>query len=115
MYYTALFLFKHPLFVQILILFGGQHSEGHSALTMWTIIAQAQQNRYGSIWSKLLGQGTREDAGARLRQIFQILLKMRNVLLYCCVYSKTIALFYMSVYSFLIINGFVHRCLSDRT
>ena len=103
-------------FVQIPILFGGQqHPEGHSALTMWTIIAQAQQNRYGSIWSKLLGQGTREDAGAQLRQTFQILLKMRNVLLYCCVYSKTIAVFYMPVYLFLIINGFAHRCSSDRT
>ena len=55
-YYTVLFLLKHPLYFPIL--FGGQHSEGHSALTRWTIIAQAKQNRYRSNWSKLLVQGT---------------------------------------------------------
>ena len=115
MYHTALFLLKHPFFVRIPILFGGQHSEDHSVLTMWTIIAQAEQNRYRSNWSKLLVQGTREDAGAQLRQIFQMFLKVRNLLLYCYVYSKTIALFYTPVYLYLIINSFVHRCLSDRT
>ena len=82
---------------------------------MWTIIARAEQNRYQSNWSKLLVQGTREDAGAQFRQIFQTFLKVRNLLLYCYVYSKTIALFYMPVHLFLIINGFAHRYLSDRT
>ena len=38
-------LCKHPFYVQLPILLGGQHSEGHSALTMWNIIAQAEQNR----------------------------------------------------------------------
>ena len=111
MYHTALFLLKHPFYVQIPILFGGQHSEDHSVLTRWTIIAQAEQNKYRSNWSKLWVQGTREDAGAQLRQIFQMILKVRNLLLYCYVYSKTIALFYMPVHLYLILNGFAHRCL----
>ena len=42
-YYTVIFLLKHPFYFPIL--FGGQHSEGHSALTMWTIIAQAEQKK----------------------------------------------------------------------
>ena len=81
--YTALFLFKHRFYVQIPILFGGQNSEGYAALTMWTIIAQAEPNRYRSNLPKLFLQGMREDAGAYLRRIFQIFLKMRNLLLYC--------------------------------
>ena len=63
-YHTALILLKHPFYVKIPILLGGQHSEDHSVLTMWTIITQAEQNRYRSNWSKLLVQRTREDAGA---------------------------------------------------
>ena len=74
-------------------------------------MAQAEQNRYRSNWSKLLFQRTREHAETQLRQICQIFLKV----LYCYVYSKTIGLFFMPVYLFLIINDFPHGFWSDRT
>ena len=113
--YTALFHLKHRFYVEILILFGDQHSKGHSALTVWNTMAQAEQNRYRNNWSKLLFQGTREDAETQLRQIIQIFSKVRNLLLYCCVYSKIIGLLCMPVDLFLIINGFPDRFWSDRT
>ena len=71
--YTALFHLKHRFYVEILILFGDQHSKGHSALTIWNTMAQAEQNRYRNNWSKLLFQGMQEDAETASTDISNIL------------------------------------------